>query len=340
MSHHVIDVTLIGATHLAATEIISALAESSLEIGNLRLMDTPEQTGTLTEFRDRALVVSAVDPDLFRPREIIILTREVGDQRHLVTAAVTAGARIIDCSGGMSLNPGVPLVTGGSDLALLPPDTRIAATPNPLAAVVSIGLKNLALRFGIKSITATILTGYAAAGRPAMDILLEQTRSLLAFESLDHSDFSYQLAFNCISARDTGEPVEWGFDGSRITAELRRMLRDDRLPISLAVMWVPVFMGMAVSCQVMLEAPADIAAIEAALTDAGCHVVSDFASFGECSTQSALLAEEVRAGGITAAPLGSDGARFWLTGDYFHVGLSGPALSLVRWFADRLGEEE
>jgi aspartate-semialdehyde dehydrogenase len=118
----------------------------------------------------------------------------------------------------------------------------------------------------VRSAAATLLVPASEFGRAAMDELHQQTVNLLSFQGLPRAIYDAQAAYNLLSG--LGESAT----ASLATAEARirrhyTALAGNRWPaLALQVVHAPVFHGHAFSIAVELERPAEISALEEALS--------------------------------------------------------------------------
>ncbi|VTR48469.1 USG-1 protein [Serratia fonticola] len=171
------------------------------------------------------------------------------------------GCLVIDTSGHFALEPDVPLVVPGVNPQVLADyrNRNIVAVADSMVSQLLTAIKPLTEQAGLSRLHVTTLMSVSARGKVAVDDLAGQSARLLNGIPAEPGVFAKQLAFNLL-------PLMTDEQGSvreerLIVDQVRKVLQDEGLPISVSCVQSPVFYGHA---QVVhLEALRPIAAEEA-----------------------------------------------------------------------------
>ncbi len=232
-------VALLGATGVLGGEVIAVLEQRRLPITELRVYASDEGEGTEVEFRGENLLARAVDPDEVAACDLVICAAP-GVLPGLLPALDAAGTPLIDASGVLELDPGVPLVGPGQPAA----SSRVAV-PRGIAAGLGWVLGVLVREVELTRATITTLEPASGAGREGIDELMEQTISVLQMsdELPDPRVFPGVLAFDCLPLVGRAAPGADSSGEEELRGVLRRQLHAPALPIELTRVRVPTLSG-------------------------------------------------------------------------------------------------
>ncbi|HXI02127.1 MAG TPA: Asd/ArgC dimerization domain-containing protein [Candidatus Saccharimonadales bacterium] len=328
-----LSVTIHGALSVLGQEVRRRLEEGPIVVSKLNLFDTPDRQGSLTEFDGEAAMVMTADEDLAELSDLSFVCGE-DDPRaaQYLDWAIRGEGVAVDLIGASRGRPGVAMVNFDVNPGDVGKDARMVAVPHPLAHPLITILDGLRRRFGVVDCCATILRPASDLGRPAVEELHQQTVGVLSFSELPTGIFGRQLAFNVLPLALRGE------EGRAIEAlardNLRRVLGDPPVPVSLKVLMAPIFYGHCYLVRVRLDGPADVREVERALGRSG---VIRLPREADRRTPAELASEEgIWVGEVAAEdePAGS----FWLWAVTDGI-RSGAALSAVRIAARLTGAE-
>jgi aspartate-semialdehyde dehydrogenase len=155
------------------------------------------------------------------------------------------------------------------------PRERILAGPNCAAAPLTVALKPIRDRWGIKRVVVSSYQSVSGAGSAAVEELSIQTVGMFNQQPISSKVFPHQIAFNCI-------PHIGGFkeDGStgeeqKIVEETRKILDLPELRISATAVRVPTFSCHAESVNVECEHPFVLEEVRAALEAQSGIIIQD-----------------------------------------------------------------
>lgn len=266
-------VAIVGAMSLRGKELKEVLEASRLLVEKLTLLDDDEALGQLTDYDGEPTFVQAIDPDAFRPGQVVFFasTNPPFTRRHWSQAAA-ADAIVIDLSHALVEEPHVA-VRAAFLPAETPEKTRWMVSPHPAVLVLLALLKPLAERFGLVRAVANIFEPVSERGASGLDELQGQTTGLLSFQEMPKRVFDAQVAFNLLAGYGNHSPTQLEEVESVVTCELGRCAPELAQKTALRVLQAPVFHGLAVSLWADFRQALDAAVVETALAGPWVQVV-------------------------------------------------------------------
>lgn len=265
-------IAIAGASTLLGRELKEALSESPLAAASFFLLDEEEAQGQLDQVGDEVTIVQAIGADAFEHVDFTFFAGKEDLTRRYWRQALRSGSTVLDLSGALDQETGVLVRAPWLGSAAVTPDlfTPAVVPAHPAALSLALVLERLQLAAPVRFAAATVLEPAGEFGRAAMDELHQQTVSLLSFQSIPRAIYDTQVAYNLLSG--LGESAKVSLDAA--AARIRRhydALSAGRWPeLALQVIHAPVFHGHTFSIAVELERPAEISALEEALS--GEHV--------------------------------------------------------------------
>lgn len=199
-------IAIVHPTGLEAKELRDSL-DQRLELWTeLDLMSSvEEEIGTLSEARGAAKIVQPLDDDALAQAEVVFFCGPAELNRPHYTK-LGDGATGVVLSPDARLEDGKPVIDGIN----LVDATRgeLLLSPHPGTVALAHLLQPLE-PFAPHRAVATMLQPASMRGKKALEEVLEQTRSLLAFEAAPARDvFPTQLAFNLLPLAGEGPRIE------------------------------------------------------------------------------------------------------------------------------------
>lgn len=265
-------IAIAGASTLLGRELKEALSESSLSAASFFLLDEEEVQGQLDQVGDEATFVQAIGADAFEHVDFTFFAGTEDLTRKHWRQALRSGSTVLDLSGALDRETGVLVRAPWLGSEAVTPDlfTPAVVPAHPAALALALVLERLQLVAPVRFAAATVLEPASEFGRAAMDELHQQTVSLLSFQGTPRALYDAQVAYNLLGGLGESATVSL----SAVEARIRRhydALAAGRWPaLALQVIHAPVFHGHTFSIAVELERPAEISALEEALS--GEHV--------------------------------------------------------------------
>ncbi|GIW44367.1 MAG: aspartate-semialdehyde dehydrogenase [Candidatus Binatia bacterium] len=265
------NVAVIGATGTVGREIVAVLAQRGFPFQRLRLFASSASAGQEVDEADVRVEELRSETDL-AGLDLVFLACPQDVARSWRERAVAAGTFVIDLSaaGGERQDDilVVPEVNAG-DLAKAR-ERRAVASPDPAAIALSVVVHPLRQCASLRGILATVLDPLSLAGRRGVDLLEHEVHALLSGAEPDEPElFPQRVAFNVMPLAGGGRaPLRCAAPEDIVAAQVRAVLAAPTLPIGVTRVSVPVFYGMAVVAEVLLETPVEASRIEEQLRTA------------------------------------------------------------------------
>ncbi|MGP8226701.1 MAG: Asd/ArgC dimerization domain-containing protein [Terracidiphilus sp.] len=311
-------IAIAGASTLVGRELKEALSESPLAAASFVLLDEEELQGQLDQVGDEVTFVRAIAPDAFEHIDFTFFCGTEALTRKHWREALRAGSTVLDLSGALDQETGV-LVRApwlGSEAASVDLFTPAIVPAHPAALALALLLERLQQAAPVRTAFATLLQPASEFGRAALDELHQQTVSLLSFQGLPRELYDAQAAYNLLTGLGEAAKVNLGAAEARIRRHYAALSAGRWPALALHVVHAPVFHGHTFSIAIELERPAEIAAIEEALSGGHVDLVledtdspSNLAATGQNDVLVRLRPEMLLAPGPRNPNLVS---RFWL----------------------------
>jgi len=252
-------VAVVGPTGLVGEGILDLLTAREFPVRNVRLLGTPRTAGAEVEHAGRREKVALVGPGAFVGLELVFFAAGPRVAGEHAADAVAAGAAVIDCSSHFRLDAAVPLVVPEVNPGAIGDfrEGRIVASPSASVIALALGLQPLAVAAGLRRVVVSTYQAVAGAGRRALRRLSDETLHLLGNREVRDAG---RLAFNCVPQIGALEPGGATTHELEVAAELRKVLGDPGLAVSVTAVRVPVFFGHSMSVVLETETPLGAAA--------------------------------------------------------------------------------
>ncbi|RWR00744.1 semialdehyde dehydrogenase [[Pantoea] beijingensis] len=239
------NIALLGATGAVGNALLELLAERQFPVGELYLLASERSAGENMRFEGKTYLVNdASDFDWSQAQLAFFVAGREASARYAEDAA-SAGCLVIDSSDLFALEPDVPLVVADVNPHVLADyrNRNIISVADSLTSQLLCAIKPLVEQAGLSRLQVTNLLSASAHGKAAVDSLAgESARLLNGLPAEDHY-FGRQLAFNVLPllADSTGSVEQ----ERRLIEQVRKVMQDEGLPVSVSCVQSPVFYGNA-----------------------------------------------------------------------------------------------
>lgn len=239
-------IAILGATGAVGEALLELLEERQFPVGELALLARSESAGESRRFNGKSLKIQDASDFDWTQAQLAFFVAGAEASARYAEEATNAGCLVIDSSGLFALEPDVPLVVPDVNPFVLADyrNRNLVATADSLTSQLLVALKPLIEEGGLSRIQVTNLLSVSARGKAAVDALAGQSARLLNGMPLDDADyFGRQLAFNMLPLLpDQAGSVR---EERRLVDEVRKILQDEGLLISVSSVQAPVFYGHA-----------------------------------------------------------------------------------------------
>jgi len=310
-------IAIAGASSILGRELKDALSESPLAAANFALFDEEDAQGQLDQVGDEVTFIQALGAEAFERADFTFFCGSEDLTRRHWRQALRAGSSVLDLSGALDQETGV-LVRApwlGSAAASADLFTPAIVPAHPAALALALLMERVQTAARVRSASATLLLPASEFGKAAMDELHQQTVNLLSFQTLPRAIYDAQAAYNLLGGLGEAATASLSAAAARIRRHYQALAGGP--PLALQAIHAPVFHGHAFSIAVELEHPAEIAALEEALSGEHVDLVledtdspSNLAATGQNDVL-VRLRTEIAPMGPAARHAGS-AQRFWL----------------------------
>lgn len=334
-------VALVGTDSLRAQEIKNALAERNFPLTTIEFYD-PEveaEYSKLTEFASEPRVIHHLDVSLLEGLDLVFLAADEATNRRCGAMALEKKFRAIDLHQTFSADESVPVVVAGvNEEVIIEQDAFLISNPHPATIILSHLLHVLKPQFGLARALAFVMQPASAFGESGIEELANQSVSLLSSTSFKKKVFREQMAFNLIAPIEKVGPDGFTHDEKLIVGEVRRVLREPHLPLSLSLVQVPVFHTYAIMTYFEFERPVRIKEVETLFQANSLFRLSKPKRGPAVNSVSVAGKDEIFIGQIKQEESFPCGLWVWAIADNLTLGSALNALEIARFLFNRRDE--
>lgn len=239
MSKH--RVAVLGADSLVGETLLEQLVERRFPAREIRAYALGCVAGSQVSAGGEDWDLEELAGADFGDFDLLLLAPRCGLESQQLDARVGDGTLIIDCGVGSRISPAAPLALAGVKMPVASTRGRVAL-PSALSAALAVALAPLR-DLGLGRVQVSSYQAVSELGRDGVEELAQQTRQLLTFQPVSSRIFPRQIAFNCLPLIGEADPDGQGMEERVVADELRRLLDQPQLPISVTAVRVPVFYG-------------------------------------------------------------------------------------------------
>jgi len=171
-------VAVVGATGAVGRVMLSILAERAFPASEIVAVASARSAGKQIPFGDTTLNVCRLSGEIFEGLDLALFDTPDEVAVEWAPRAAKAGAIVVDNSGGLRMDPEVPLVVPevNPDAALS--HNGIIASPNCTTIGIAVPLGALHRAFGLRRVIVSSYQATSGAGTPGVEELAHQERDL------------------------------------------------------------------------------------------------------------------------------------------------------------------
>lgn len=323
-----IKIGVFGATGLVGQKILSVLHQFNVPSQNVTAFTSGHSKRTSVSYGDSEILnLVSIDKKNDIDLDVAFLAVDNHIAKDLAVDLSQRDVVVIDKSSYFRMDSEVPLLVPGvnDDVLVDGLGKNIIANPNCSTIQLVSALKPLSDLYAIKRVMVTTYQSVSGAGKAAMDILDNQTKSVLVHQGISENGvFQKPISFNVIPQIDditeSGETKE----ELKMMNETRKILSSD-FEISASCARVPVFVGHSMFVHVEFEEDPQISAIKKEIAKCKDLVLSK--QIGDYVTPIEVVNEnEVYISRLYKDPQIKNSLKFWCVADNL---LKGAALNGV-----------
>ncbi|MGE8359998.1 aspartate-semialdehyde dehydrogenase [Pseudomonas sp.] len=262
------DIAVIGAAGSVGEALVQVLEEREFPVANLYLLASGESAGHSQPFKGKNVRVKALESFDFASVRLVFLAAGEAATRACIDQAKRAGCAVIDLAAALPADVAPRVVPDVNPQVVEQLSAPYQLTsPAAVSVAVATVLAALPETIRFKRVAITACLAVSSRGREGVVELARQTAELLNGRALEPRLFDRQMAFNVLA--QTGVVDEQGHVGleRRVADELKSLLGEPQLAVSVTCAQVPVFFGDSISVSILAEAAVDVAAARKALDE-------------------------------------------------------------------------
>lgn len=239
------NIALLGATGAVGRAVLELLAERQFPVGDLYALASERSAGETLRYEGKSVLVTDASTFDWSQVQLAFFTAGREASARYADEAANAGCLVIDSSDFFALEPDVPLVVPDVNPQVLSDyrNRNIISVADSVTSQLLCAIKPLVDQAGLSRLQVTSMIAASAHGKAAVDSLAGESARLLNGLPAEEGFFGRQLAFNML-------PLLADAEGSvqqerRLVDQVRKVLQDEGLPISVSTVQTPVFYGNA-----------------------------------------------------------------------------------------------
>ena len=241
-----VDIAVVGATGLVGEVLLERLGDAPFAVGRVHAVASARSAGERVDAGGRRVAVVDLEGFDFGESDIAVFAVPPAVAGAHLPRAIAAGCRVLDLSGLSAADPAVPLLVAGPSADYF--GESLVAAPSALTVLVAAVVRPLQARAPVASVEVLGLSPVSALGRAGVEALARETAGLLNARPREPGPFPQQIAFNVFPTGDQRSGCEAA--DAQLEAELRRVLGDPALGVTVTNVRVPVFFGTAAAVRV------------------------------------------------------------------------------------------
>jgi aspartate-semialdehyde dehydrogenase len=242
-------IAVLGATGGVGHAIVEALEDPGFPVASLRLLARKGSAGQEVDLRGDTLEVEEATPLAFRGVDVAFFAVPAAAAREWAPRARAEGCRaVVDASAAFRGEADVPLVVAKLNPRALAGGAGrgLVAGPGAAALFLASALEPLRQAAGLERVAAVTLHAASGSGEPAVRELGSAVADLLNGRDPDPPvESPHRVAFNVVPQVGSYGPEGRTDEEAGTAGEVRRILGEPALRLSVTSVRVPVFHGHA-----------------------------------------------------------------------------------------------
>ena len=323
-------VAILGATGMVGREFVKILQQRRFPVSELTLLASDRSAGRTMSFQSKEIVVQEATPDCFKGVDIVLASAGAEISREFSPIAAASGAVVVDNSRAFRMEPDVPLVVPEVNLEDAREHRGIIANPNCSTIQMVVALNPIHRVNPIRRVVVDTYQSVSGTGSPAVDELLDQSRTVLDGGRAEPKVYPHQIAFNVLPHIEEFQDNGYSREEMKMLLETRKIMHAPEILVSATTVRVPVQIGHAEAIHIELTEPMTPAEAREILSKAPGVVVQDDPRNGVYPTPwMAAGRDEVFVGRIRADISHPRGLAMWVVSDNVRKGAALNAVQIA-----------
>ena len=265
-----------GVTGAVGQEFLQVLADRNFPFSSIKMLASKRSIGKTVQFKGTTYTVEELTKDSFDGVDIALFSAGGSRSKEFASAAVAAGAVVVDNSSAFRMDPDTPLVVPEVNPTDAAAHKGIIANPNCSTIIMVVPIWPIHKVNPIKRIVVSTYQAASGAGAKAMQELLDQSRDVLADKPVRKEAFPHQIAFNLFSHNSSIGPDGYCEEETKMVKETQKMFHCPELAVTATCVRVPVLRAHSEAINLELTNPMTPDEVRRILSDApGVKIVDD-----------------------------------------------------------------
>jgi aspartate-semialdehyde dehydrogenase len=258
-------ITIVGATGLVGSTLLSLLAEHKVAPRHIHLVASQQSAGSKISYDGQDLIIHDLASFDFSKTKIAFFCVSNDLAATYAPVAAKAGNVVIDKSSYYRNNPDVPLIIPEVNPEAFADYKKmnIIASPNCNTIPIAVGLKAIYDAAGIVRMNVATYQSVSGTGKDAITELTMQSRQCLDHQAVEARVYPQQIAFNVLPHIDEFLDNGYTREEMKIVWEMKKIFNDPDIAINPTAVRVPVYYGH--SAAVHIETRDKLSAADALL---------------------------------------------------------------------------
>ncbi len=325
------NIAILGATGAVGRQMIKALEEYEIPVGELKLLASARSAGSVMQFRGQDITIQEATEDSFEGMDFVLGAVKNPMAKKFAPAIVKAGAVFIDNSSAFRMDPDVPLVVPEINGADAMQNKGIIANPNCSTIITLMAVAGISKISPIESMVACTYQAVSGAGQEGLSELENQIRDLAEGKEVQCKVFPTQIAMNVIPFIAGMTENGYTEEEMKMQNEGRRILHLPELKVTCTCVRVPVMRSHSIAVSVYTKEPVSVEAANAAIAAyPGCRLIEDYQ--GRCYPTPLDTSDQdiVWVGRVRKDLTRENGLTLWCCGDQIRKGAASNAVQILK----------
>ncbi|HVT87890.1 MAG TPA: aspartate-semialdehyde dehydrogenase [Tepidisphaeraceae bacterium] len=326
------NVAIVGATGAVGQEFLTVLAERKFPIGGLKLLASARSADKTVEFAGKTYTVEELTRDSFKGIQFAFFSAGGSISKEFASAAVQAGAVVIDNTSAFRMKEGVPLVVPEVNPEQIKKHNGLIANPNCSTIIMNVPVWPLHKQFKVKRAIISTYQAVSGAGAWGLYELEQQIKDYAAGKPVKKEKFPHQIVNNLFSHNSKVADNGYNEEENKMVNETRKIFGDPRIMITATCVRVPVPRAHCESINLEFERPITPQIAREILSHSpGVKIVDDVAANHFPMPQEASHQDDVLVGRIRQDISRDDGRGLdiFVSGDQIRKGAASNAVQIA-----------
>src|SRR6056297_119369 len=249
-------VGVIGALWAVGEQMRDILAESSLNIGKVKMFELPELEGKTAEFAGEQIPCEVATSETLSECDVATMSAGAAASEKLAPMAADVGCVVVDNSSQWRLDPEIPLVVPEVNPQDLDWNEGIVANPNCSTIQMVVALQPLHKAYNIQRVVVSSYQAVSGSGVDAIDELKHQVEDIVNGRKPSVGVYPKQIAFNALPHIDVFRDNGYTKEEMKMVHETHKIM-DENIEVCPTAVRVPVYRSHAESINVQTASPMD-----------------------------------------------------------------------------------